>query len=358
VLLAASPRPVTVDSLIDAIWGDAPPASANGTLQTYVSRLRRIVEPAGGELAFDETGYRLVVDPDDVDLHRFERLADRGHALLGDAQPAAARELLLEADALWRGPVLADLVYIEGMLALSTRLEERRLALEVGSPPTCCSVDMRRSADSPKWSHCIRSASATQLRAPLGAKPARWARSGGLDVAGRLGIEPSRQLRSRIGDLPRPRPRAPDAGVPAANVPANPCSRRASFQAATPAGLSAALRGPTRASSCSGVGDRQDQARRRGRGSLSVGSGGAWGRVTSGAARALAGFRPPDARWDRWGLGSTQAPRRIQVDEPVRSLQTVADSSARRLRHRRWSSCWTTCSGRTTTRSLLGFLAH
>ena len=128
MLLAASPRPVTVDSLIDAIWGDAPPASANGTLQTYVSRLRRIVEPAGGELAFDETGYRLVVDPDDVDLHRFERLADRGHALLGDAQPAAARELLLEADALWRGPVLADLVDIEGMLALSTRLEERRLA--------------------------------------------------------------------------------------------------------------------------------------------------------------------------------------------------------------------------------------
>ena len=50
MLLAASPRPVTVDSLIDAIWGDAPPASANGTLQTYVSRLRRIVAAIHGTL--------------------------------------------------------------------------------------------------------------------------------------------------------------------------------------------------------------------------------------------------------------------------------------------------------------------
>ncbi|GAA0216926.1 BTAD domain-containing putative transcriptional regulator [Saccharothrix mutabilis subsp. mutabilis] len=96
--------------------------SANA-VQARVSRLRRglpdgLIESTGG-------GYRIVVDPDDVDVHRFERLAAEGRRLLvaGAAQRAAGA--LREALGLWRGPALVDL---PGARARVARLEEARLA--------------------------------------------------------------------------------------------------------------------------------------------------------------------------------------------------------------------------------------
>ena len=48
LLLAAGGRAVSVEAMVDAIWGDDPPASATGTLQSYVSRVRRRLD--GGVL--------------------------------------------------------------------------------------------------------------------------------------------------------------------------------------------------------------------------------------------------------------------------------------------------------------------
>jgi len=134
VLLAACGRVVSVDALIDAIWGDAPPPSAAGTLQTYVSRLRRALEPgrdrgaASEVLRWEPPGYRLAVDHDAIDFVRFEALADRGREEIAAGDPARARATLLEADALWRGPAFAEYREREFASGLVTRLEERRLA--------------------------------------------------------------------------------------------------------------------------------------------------------------------------------------------------------------------------------------
>lgn len=137
LLLAAEGRLVPADGLIDALWGEAPPASAAGTLQSYISRLRRSLEPdrAPGTparvLVSEGNGYRLVVDPDQVDLHRFEALADEGASRLRAGDPAGARERLLAADRLWRGPALADCPDRDLTRGLAARLEERRVvALE------------------------------------------------------------------------------------------------------------------------------------------------------------------------------------------------------------------------------------
>lgn len=137
MLVAAEGRAVPADALIDALWGDSPPASAAGTLQSYISRLRRSLEPdrAPGApakvLVSEGTGYRLDVPADDIDFRRFEALATEGRALLRDGRPAEARAALVEAEALWRGPALADCPDRDLTRGLATRLEERRVvALE------------------------------------------------------------------------------------------------------------------------------------------------------------------------------------------------------------------------------------
>ena len=99
-------RVVSADRLIDAVWAGDPPAAAGNALQALVSRLRR----AGLAVESAATGYRLVIAADDVDAHRFTRLA-------GDAE---TRDEVL---ALWRGP----LDFPEAARAAATRLAELRL---------------------------------------------------------------------------------------------------------------------------------------------------------------------------------------------------------------------------------------
>ncbi len=133
MLLVAGGRVVPAESIIDALWGEAPPASAAGTLQSYVSRLRRALVPGGarGEaariLAWDPPGYRLVIAPGALDAHRFETLADQGRAQLLGGDPAEARRTLDEALALWRGPALLEFSHLDFAWGFAARLEERRL---------------------------------------------------------------------------------------------------------------------------------------------------------------------------------------------------------------------------------------
>ncbi|MFE9307075.1 BTAD domain-containing putative transcriptional regulator [Streptomyces sp. NPDC006706] len=107
-VLALRPgRTVPVRVLVDEVWDDEPPADATGALQALVGRLRRTL--GADAVASAEGGYRLAAAADDVDLHRFERLAGEGLRALGDGDPAKAAVVLDDALALWRGPALADL---------------------------------------------------------------------------------------------------------------------------------------------------------------------------------------------------------------------------------------------------------
>ncbi|MFI6796776.1 AfsR/SARP family transcriptional regulator [Streptosporangium canum] len=128
LLLLDAGRVVPVDRLIAGVWEDRPPNTPGNALQALISRLRAALADQRGLVEADAVGYRLAVDPDRVDAHRFTRLAAEGHAALAAGAPADAATALHTALALWRGPVLADLGGNDAVAAAITGLDTLRLA--------------------------------------------------------------------------------------------------------------------------------------------------------------------------------------------------------------------------------------
>ncbi|MFC9975868.1 BTAD domain-containing putative transcriptional regulator [Spirillospora sp. NPDC127200] len=126
LLLLDAGRVVTSERLIDGLYGEEPPDGAANALQSQVSRLRRGLGDAG-LVEGHPAGYRLLVERDAVDVHRFERLAREGRQALGGGEHGRAAALLREALGLWRGAALADVgaPFAEAQIA---RLEEARAA--------------------------------------------------------------------------------------------------------------------------------------------------------------------------------------------------------------------------------------
>ncbi|MGH3242149.1 MAG: winged helix-turn-helix domain-containing protein, partial [Spirillospora sp.] len=100
MLLLDAGRVVSVERLIDGLYGEEPPSGAANALQSQVSRLRRGLGDAG-LVEGRPAGYRMVVDGDDVDVHRFERLARDGRLALGEGRYASAAGVFEEALGLW-----------------------------------------------------------------------------------------------------------------------------------------------------------------------------------------------------------------------------------------------------------------
>ncbi|MEV7006393.1 BTAD domain-containing putative transcriptional regulator [Streptosporangium sp. NPDC051022] len=126
-LLLRPGRPLTVDRLIDEVWGERPPASAEPVLRVYVSALRKVV----GGIRTVSGGYLLDVDPDRVDAHRFERLVTEAMRAGDAGRRAEAAEGLRAALALWRGPALTGVESDALRRTHAVPLEELRLtALE------------------------------------------------------------------------------------------------------------------------------------------------------------------------------------------------------------------------------------
>ena len=126
-LLLDAGRTVSVERLLEDLWGEDLPDTAVKMVQIYVSGLRKIV--GADRLLSEPPGYRLVLGPDDgLDLHRFEQLAAAGRTALSLADPRTAAVRLDEALALWRGPALAEFAAEPFARAEGDRLEELRLA--------------------------------------------------------------------------------------------------------------------------------------------------------------------------------------------------------------------------------------
>ncbi|TQS30819.1 BTAD domain-containing putative transcriptional regulator [Microbispora sp. KK1-11] len=127
-LLVAGGRAVPVSVLIDELWPGEPPAQALSTIQGYVSRLRRALEPnrapreEAGVLVSAPPGYALRADVEDVDSWHFEHLVKSDHE-----GPAATLERMEAALALWRGPALAGFQELAWAQTEATRLDELRL---------------------------------------------------------------------------------------------------------------------------------------------------------------------------------------------------------------------------------------
>ncbi|MCX5120095.1 winged helix-turn-helix domain-containing protein [Micromonospora sp. NBC_00362] len=128
LLLLDAGRVVSAERLIDGLYGEHPPRGAANALQSQVSRLRQALPAGHDPVEFHPAGYRLAVDPDDVDAYRFERLAGAGRRALIDGDWPRAATVLREALELWRGPALADAIGAAGVPAQAARLDELRLA--------------------------------------------------------------------------------------------------------------------------------------------------------------------------------------------------------------------------------------
>jgi len=122
LLLLNANRPLSAARLVDDLWGERPPATVAKVLQTYVSRLRRLL---GAEsIASSAAGYELHVGPGELDVHRFERLVTEA----ADLEPEPAGTRLRQALALWRGPPLVDFAYETWAQPEIARLDKLRLA--------------------------------------------------------------------------------------------------------------------------------------------------------------------------------------------------------------------------------------
>ena len=106
LLLLHAGRTISTARLVDTLWGDNAPATARKMVQINVSQLRKVLPE--GALRTHAGGYSLEIDPEMLDLARFERLAGEGRAALAAGDPATAAERLAAALALWRGPALAE----------------------------------------------------------------------------------------------------------------------------------------------------------------------------------------------------------------------------------------------------------
>jgi DNA-binding SARP family transcriptional activator len=129
-LLLHAGEPVSVDRLIDELWGESPPATARKSVQVRVAGLRRALR--GEVLLTRGDAYLVRLQPNQLDLHRFEQLLSDGSRALADGDPATAVTTLQKALALWRGPALADFTYESFAQPAIARLEELRAqALEL-----------------------------------------------------------------------------------------------------------------------------------------------------------------------------------------------------------------------------------
>ncbi|MEV6559472.1 BTAD domain-containing putative transcriptional regulator [Nocardia sp. NPDC051756] len=130
-LLLEMNRPVSVNAIIDGVWGEHPPSDARNGVQTYVSRLRRVLAPrrrvAEPALVRADTGYVLHGDPSLSDHVAFDRLIATAERCRRDSDLAAAASHTDAALALWRGEPFSGLAgpTIE---AERRRLQERYLA--------------------------------------------------------------------------------------------------------------------------------------------------------------------------------------------------------------------------------------
>jgi YVTN family beta-propeller protein len=130
-MLALRPNaPVSIDSLIEGLWGERAPPTAHKIVQLHVSRLRRLLDGQDAEIVTRGRGYELRLPDDAVDASRFERLV--AQAERGDGNAGAAAE---QALALWRGPPLDDLADIPFAAPEIRRLDElwlsaREVAIE------------------------------------------------------------------------------------------------------------------------------------------------------------------------------------------------------------------------------------
>ena len=129
LLLLDVNRTVSASNLIDGIWGDAPPQHPESALHIVVCRLRRALGSVASLLERDSTGYRVELQPHELDLTRAEAHAVDARTSLEAGDPERASSEFDDALACWSGEPLADVTNFPFYDATARRLREFQIAL-------------------------------------------------------------------------------------------------------------------------------------------------------------------------------------------------------------------------------------
>jgi DNA-binding SARP family transcriptional activator len=127
-LLLQANEVVTSERLAEELWGPERPRTAATALHVHVSQLRKALRTDRELLRTRPGGYMIALERDQLDLHRFEVLAEEGGRALSAGDAVSSLAHLRAALDLWRGPPLADLAYEPFAQLPIMRLEELRLA--------------------------------------------------------------------------------------------------------------------------------------------------------------------------------------------------------------------------------------
>jgi serine/threonine protein kinase/DNA-binding SARP family transcriptional activator/WD40 repeat protein len=122
---------VSTDRLADCVWAGEPPAGAQRSLKTYVSRLRQAIDPERAELVvYREPGYRLSLDGQSLDSTEFDLELDEAGQAVRVVDHEGAIALLTSALSRWHGDAYAEFAHEEWARPEAVRLEERRVQAE------------------------------------------------------------------------------------------------------------------------------------------------------------------------------------------------------------------------------------
>lgn len=223
---------VSRDDLVDSVWGEAPPATAAGSLHTYMSGLRRALSGVGEPLTSSRTGYTLRLDPGRLDIRVVERLMGRARESRAGRDPVAAATAYAEALAHWRpgaalsglpGPFVAGYRTRMSDLRLQALLEHAEVRLELHEPATVVDQLREHAGDTPHHER-LRALLMTALyRSGQTADALTQYHDLRRRLADDLGIDPSAELRALY------------AAILADNVAATPAATPAPSRAPEPA---------------------------------------------------------------------------------------------------------------------------
>ncbi|WP_051864747.1 BTAD domain-containing putative transcriptional regulator [Streptosporangium roseum] len=228
-LVAAGGQVVSTDRFIDDLWRGQPPPKALAALQVYVSNLRRALEPdrpprtPATMLVSAAPGYRLRLEPEQVDAWVFPRLIDSAAGAIASGDGTRALDLADRALALWQGPAYAEFADDEWAEPEATRLEELRLvAVECRAEAR---LTLGRNAEieleqhvraHPLRENAVRLLALAYYRAGRQADALAAIRKARETLADELGVDPGPALRAletdilaHAGSLNRQEPAAP-----------------------------------------------------------------------------------------------------------------------------------------------------
>jgi DNA-binding SARP family transcriptional activator/tetratricopeptide (TPR) repeat protein len=245
VLLLARGQQVGTGRLLDALWEGTPPPSGAASLQSYVSHLRRALEPdrparrPSRLLVTHGDGYAIPREQVDVDAWRFEDLVTRAADL---AEPDERVRLLDEALALWRGPVLPEYAGADWADAEARRLQEIRdvardrllqARLDAGQSAIVVPEAEALLAEAPLREERWRLLTLAQYRSNRQADALATLRQARATLAEELGVDPGPALR----DLERQvLAQSPDLDAPQ-SAPVRPAPTKPAAAESGPAGL-------------------------------------------------------------------------------------------------------------------------